>query len=107
MRGSPVGCGQESVVYRWPQKWNASASPGATRLVTVPAPARPITVPDTRARKPRREVPAASRSLTRSGIHHSAASFGGAEHRLELRGGVEGALGEHRAVGVERHGERA
>ena len=38
-----------------PQKWYASASPGATIPPTVPAPARPITAPDTRDRNPRRE----------------------------------------------------
>src|SRR5262245_44832405 len=90
----------------WPQKWYASASPGATRPPTAPAPVTPSTAPDTRERKPRREVPAATRSL-KLGTDHAPALLGGGQHGLELRAGVEGPLGEHRAVGVECDGERA
>src|SRR5215210_7441076 len=39
----------------WPQKWYASASPGATREPTVRAPVTAISVPLTLARKPRRD----------------------------------------------------
>src|SRR5918999_1014730 len=104
----------------WPQKWYASASPGATIPATVPAPVSPMTAPDTRERKPRRDVPAASRSESRdraapgrfgggrrSGTERPPAAFGGREDRLELRAGVERALGEDGPVGVERDGERA
>src|SRR3712207_6504442 len=80
-----------------PQKWKASASPGLTSPPTVRAPARANTAPLTRARKPRREESGTGR----------AAPLGGGEDRLELPRGVEGALGQDGAVGVEGDGERA
>src|ERR671914_269873 len=56
-----------------PQKWYPSASLTSTRLR---APATPITAALTRARKPRREVPAASRVDRRSGTEASAEALG-------------------------------
>ena len=83
----------------WPQKWYASASPGATSEPAVRAPATPSRAPtrDPRARKPRR-----GRRLDQR-----AAAPARGEHRLELARRVERALGQHRAVGVERDRERA
>src|ERR671938_494346 len=59
-RGRPVGCGHESVVYVWPQKWKASASPG----LTAPPAAAATTAPPTRARNPRRDVERSTKRLT-------------------------------------------
>src|SRR4051794_34179566 len=49
-----------------PQKWYAAASPGATSDPIVFAPATPITAVPTRARKPRRELDAATASARRA-----------------------------------------
>src|SRR5688572_6417344 len=92
----------------WPQKWYASASPGATREPTVFVPAIAIRPALTRPRKPRREVPAGApvpASRLRSG--RNAPPRCRREDRLELGRGVEGPLGEHGAVRVERYRERA
>src|SRR5215218_3245862 len=104
----------------WPQKWYASASPGATSEPTVFAPATPITATPTRARKPRRELasatesairppwltepppecprpaagPAAAGVRARSRADRSAPPLRRREHGLELGTGVEGALGQ-------------
>src|SRR3954447_23018724 len=87
-----------------PQKWNASASPGLISEAAVGAPAAASTAPPTRARKPRREVSDASRSESRSATHGLPATLGGSEHGVELGGGVERALGEHRPLAVDHRG---
>src|SRR6185312_10915951 len=87
-----------------PQKWNASASPGLISEAAVGAPAAASTAPPTRARKPRREVSAASRSDSRSATDGLPAALGGREDRLELCGGVERALGEDRPLAVDHDG---
>src|SRR3954452_8993739 len=90
--------------------WNASASSASNAPAATPAPAVATRACPTRARNPRREVPRASASerWRPSGTHRPlAAPRGRREHALELTQRVEGALGEHGAVEVERDGERA
>src|SRR3954451_8314572 len=94
----------------WPQKWNAAASVGATSAPTVRTPAATISASPARARKPRRELPAARRSTASpvrsgTGARHPALRSG--EDRLELATRVERALGQDRPVGAERDGVRA
>src|SRR4051794_18149582 len=85
-----------------PQKWKASASPGLISEAAVGAPAAPSTAAPTRARKPRRDVPAARRSESRSSATDGLpAALGGGEHGLELRRRVEGPLREHGALAVD------
>src|SRR5580765_5383454 len=89
----------------WPQKWKASVSVGATSAPTVRTPAAIISASPARARNPRRELAAASRSVispVRSGTGARHPALGRGEHRLELLRAVERALGEHRPVGPER-----
>src|SRR5689334_1071707 len=90
-----------------PQKWNASASPGLISEAAVGAPAAASTAPPTRARNPRRDVSDASRSESRSATDRLPAALGGGEHGLELRGGVERALGQHGALPVHDDPVRA
>src|SRR5829696_2256633 len=104
----------------WPQKWKASASPGRTARATSPPAVSAVIAPPIRARKPRREVPAASpssalptESPAGSGNERlrdppfAPAVLRGGEDALELREVVERALREHGAVEIERDRERA
>src|SRR5919204_547081 len=93
----------------WPQKWNPSASPGSTSAPTAPAPATSVSVFETRARKPRREVEVARPSAiaARSGMRLHEPSLGRGEDALELSVRVERPLRANRPVPVERDGERA
>src|SRR5688500_8253527 len=93
----------------WPQKWYASASPGATTALTTEPPVAPSSAVPTRASRPRRDVPSASssvaegRSASGTGRLRDAA-LGRGEHGLELRDRVERPLREDAPAGVE--GER-
>src|SRR5919198_4380683 len=93
----------------WPQKWNASASPGSTSAPTAPAPAARVSMRETRARKPRRDVDVARPSAiaARSGTSFRQPSLGGGDDALELPVRVERPLRMHGAVAVDRDGERA
>src|SRR3954469_5822703 len=94
----------------WPQKWNASASVGATSEPTVRTPAATISASPARARKPRRELPAARRSTAsavRSATPPGHPPLRRGQDRLELAGRVERALGQDRPVGAERDRVRA
>src|SRR3954469_11670042 len=93
----------------WPQKWKASASPGFTSAPTAPAPAASVSSRETRARKPRREVDAASSSTSAvgSGMCLGDPALRRGEDALQLAPGVERALGVNRAVPVERDREGA
>src|SRR3954451_9930492 len=92
----------------WPQKWNASASPGLTRAVTAVPPAASASNRDARARKPRREVdlasPSASGVMSGMGVH---APLRRREDSLELSVAVERPLRPHASARVERNGVRA
>src|SRR5262245_24723948 len=84
----------------WPQKWKASAFCARIASSTKPPPATARIALPLRARKPRRELASATRSLS-------------TDERLELVERIERALREHDAVGVEHdrvgaagHGER-
>src|SRR5215211_5165266 len=103
--GNPAGWGQEPVVKMWPQKWNASDSPGSIRVPTVRAAVSAISAPPTRARKPRRELLRASESVSRSRC--SGTALGGRQHALELGEAVERSLRQHGAGVIEGHGEGA
>src|SRR3954466_13713111 len=85
----------------WPQKWNASASPGFTRAVTAPPPAISARSRDVRARKPRRDVDAASPSpmMRTSG---SDCALRRRDDPLELSVAVERPLRAHPAVAIQR-----
>ena len=95
----------------WPQKWYASASPGATseptRLRARDAHHRRADAGQEAAPRARRRDGVGDPRRLRSRAHRAAAALGGRQHRLELGAGVERALGEHGAVGVERDRERA
>src|SRR5918911_42287 len=93
----------------WPQKWNPSASPGSTSARTAPAPAASMSIRETRARKPRRDVDVARPSAiaASSGMCVGEATFGGGEDALELAVAVERSLRAHCALAIEGHGERA
>ena len=89
----------------WPQKWNASDSPGAISVPTVRAAVRATRAPPTLARKPRRELSLAraSENLSRcSGTDRRPPSLGCGQDALELRQVVERPLGEDSALRVER-----
>src|SRR3954470_23443385 len=108
IRGRPVGCGQDPVVKVWPQKWNASDSPGSIRVPTVRAAVIAISAPPTRPRTPRREESRAIESLIRSrcsGTDGLPAPLRRGQDALELSQVVEGPLRQDRAVGVERQSE--
>src|SRR5262245_58395009 len=105
IRGRPVGCGHEPVVKVWPQKWNASDSPGSISVPTVRAAVSAIRAPPTRARKPRREVSRASESAIRSRC--SGTALGGRQDALQLGEVVEGPLGQDLAGCIESDRERA
>src|SRR5262245_36541112 len=77
----------------WPQKWKASAFWARSASSTKPPPARPTSSRPVRARKPRRELAAATLSLS---MHPRRA-----EQALELEERVERPLREHLAVGCE------
>src|SRR6478752_8727411 len=82
-----------------PQKWKASAFWALIAPSTYPPPATPSSRRPVRARKPRREVAPATASLS---THYRRA-----EQRFQLVERVEGALGEHLAVGREHDRVRA
>src|SRR3954447_23246278 len=110
IRGSPVGWGQEPVVKVWPQKWKASDSPGSISVPTVRAAVIAISAPPTRARKPRREESRASESLIRSscsGTDRLPPPLRPGHDAFELRQVVEGSLGQHRALPIQRERKRA
>src|SRR3954454_10645964 len=92
-----------------PQKWKASASPGLVSAPTAPAPAVSASSLETRARNPRREVEAASSSVSdaSSGMGVREPPFRGGQDALQLAVGVERALRAHGAAGVEGDRERA
>src|SRR3954451_24018004 len=92
-----------------PQKWKASASPGLVSAPTAPAPAVSASSLETRARKPRRDVEAASSSVSdaSSGTGVREPPFRRGQDALQLAVGVERALRAHRAAAVERDRERA
>src|SRR6185437_4823019 len=90
----------------WPQKWNASASPGLTRAAIAPPPAIRPSTRDARARNPLRDVDAARlspicRSSGRCGSCDRALC--GRDDPLELPVTIERALGVDTAVAVERN----
>src|SRR5256885_10274445 len=87
-----------------PQKWNASASPGLTSAETASAPAASASIRETRARKPRRDVDAASSSVSAatSGMDRlDSVALGGREDPLELAVAVERSFRTDMAVAVE------
>src|SRR4051794_7885277 len=93
----------------WPQKWNASASPGLISAPTAPAPAVRASSRETRARKPRRDVDAASPSVrdASSGTCVRESPLRRRQDALELAVGVERALRAHGSARVEGDRERA
>src|SRR5215217_8844462 len=90
----------------WPQKWNASASPGLTSAPTPPAPATNASRRDVRARNPRRDVDDARSSAidATSGIREGALC--GCEDALELAVAVERPFRADVPVTVERDSVR-
>src|SRR5580765_4386950 len=85
----------------WPQKWNASASPGLTNAATAPPPARSASSRDVRARKPRRDVDSARPSPK------APASGSRGNNRLELTVGVERPFRPYLSERVDDHRIRA
>src|SRR5580765_8645020 len=77
----------------WPQKWKASAFCARIASSTKPPPTMARMARPVRARNPRRELAPATASLNTG---HRVG-----EERLELVERVEGALGEHHAVGSQ------
>src|SRR5580765_4321562 len=85
----------------WPQKWNASASPGLTSAATAPPPARRASSREVRARKPRRDVESARLSPM------TPASGSRGNNRLELTVGIERAFRPYLSERVYDHRIRA
>src|SRR5262249_48526050 len=85
-------------------------SPGSISEPTVRAAVSATRAPPTRARKPRREVSRARESVIRSrcsGTDRASPPLRRRQNALQLRQVVEGPLGEHRSLPVERERERA
>src|SRR5215467_5287269 len=85
----------------WPQKWNASASPGLTRAATALPPAASASRREVRARKPRRDVVSARLSARPPGSGRRG------NNRFELAVSVERALRPDLSAFVDDHGIRA
>src|SRR5215211_1679347 len=84
----------------WPQKWNASASPGFTE----PPAAAATSAPPRRARKPPRDVSRATAAPSSGTGLLVCPALRSCNDSLELGGAVECALGADDAFVVERDG---